>query len=283
MLFCHITTKLKNDPDQDLLGQKSSRVAFPTLLFMDQQGTVLAKQGERSVPAFRRSVRALESIKRLEKAAAEGDQAAKSAMFIARLNLGKFDFRSAKAAGASLQLTTAQQGILDATLVNLEVDQIYADARKNGSFVQLGDKFLVMKNAGRVPTSKYPRLRFWTQIMNLAQKKRDAKLYAEAMKAYHQAAGNSKTYQRIRDRHAKVLEALRAGRAVPVPTRRARILVPNPAKKKDARKVLVPPRRARVVPPKGAKKKPLRKVPVPTRRAGSVPPKGAKKAARKGK
>ena len=71
--------------------------------------------------------------------------------------------------------------------INLEVDQIYADARKNGSFVQLGDKFLVMKNAGRVPTSKYPQLRFWTQIMNLAQKKRDAKLYAEAMKARDEA------------------------------------------------------------------------------------------------
>ena len=236
VLFCHITTKLKGDPDQALLSQKSSRVAFPTLLFMDHEGEVLSKQGERSVAAFRRSVAALESMKRLEKDVAKGDESAKAALFIAKLELGKFDFHGAKTASASLQFDDQQRQTLKTVLTNLEVDQIYADARKEGSFATLGTKFLAMKKAGRVPTSKYPQLRFWTQIMNLAQKQADAKLYEEAMKAYHAAAGNTKVYQRIRDRHAKVLEALKAGRPVPVPSRRATRLIPGGAKKPPAKR-----------------------------------------------
>jgi len=235
-LFCHVTTKLKGDADQTLLSQKSSRVAFPTLLFMDHNGDVLSKQGERSVAAFRRSVAALDSIKRLEKVAAQGDVAAKASLFLAKLSLGKFDFKSARVASASLKFDDEQKKAVAAAMTNLEVDHIYADARKEGSFAQLGAKFLAMKKAGRVPTSRYPQLRFWTQIMNLAQNQADAQLYEEAMKAYHAAAGDSKVYQRIRDRHAKVLEALKAGRPVPVLNRRARTLLPKGAKKLPVRR-----------------------------------------------
>lgn len=244
ILFCHITTKLNSDPDQALLSEKSSRVAFPTLLFLDQEGEVLARQGERSVAAFTKSVHALELIKRLEKPAANGDKSAKAALFMAKLDLGKFDFKSAKVASASLKLNAQQRKALDSSLVNLEVDQIYAEARKNRSYGELPAKFLAMKNAGRIPTSKYPTLRFWTQIMNLAQKNRDAKLYEEAMKAYHVAAGNSETYKRIRARHDSILDALQNGKEIPVPTRRRAVrLLPSSAKKAKQVKKKAPVRR----------------------------------------
>ena len=237
ILFCHITTKLKSDPDQSLLGQKSARVAFPTLLFLDSQGAKLARQGERTVGAFRKSVQALELIQRLQTVAAKGDEAAKAAVFLARLDLGNFNFNTAKAASASLKLNAQQQNALALALVNLEVDHLYAEARKDRSYSDLAPKFLAMKKAGRVPTGKSPRLRFWTQIMNSAQQSRDAKLYEEAMTAYQGATANSRTFQLIRDRHAKVLEALKSGSEIPAPAAR-RVLRKPPigAKRKTGKK-----------------------------------------------
>ena len=238
ILFCHITTKLTGDPDQSLLGQKSARVAFPTLLFLDPQGEVLARQGERSVTAFRKSVQALELIQRLQVDAAKGDEAAKAAVFLAQLDLGNFNFNTAQAASASLKLDAQQQQTLAIALVNLEVDHLYAEARKDRSYADLAPKFLAMRKAGRVPTARTTRLRFWTQIMNSAQQSRDAKLYEEAMTAYQAATANSRTFQLIRDRQAKVLAALKSGREIPA--RAARRVLRKPpigAKQKAGKKL----------------------------------------------
>ena len=56
VLFCHISTRIPSDPNAFLFAEKGGN-AFPTLMVLDEDGNVLARQcGERSMRAVREVV-----------------------------------------------------------------------------------------------------------------------------------------------------------------------------------------------------------------------------------
>ena len=189
---------------------------------MDAGGKVLAKQGERTVAGFEKSHRALATLAELDKPNLMRDGPVKAAVFIAKLQLGKFSLGSAGTRRGPLSLDKAQQKIYDQEIVNLTVSDHYDKARQNRDYTGIGPKFVVMKNAGRIPTGIYSR-NFWSQIMLHAKKERDAKLYEESYREYKNILGDDKRYQRIFDRYDATLEALKNGEPVPGSQRRAAV------------------------------------------------------------
>lgn len=55
MLFLHVTTRIPDHPNDDLLGRMGGR-GFPTLLYLDQNGKKIGQPMGRSVVAFERDL-----------------------------------------------------------------------------------------------------------------------------------------------------------------------------------------------------------------------------------
>jgi hypothetical protein len=191
---------------------------------MDARGEVLAKQTERTVAGFRKSQRALSVLTTLDKPSLRKDKSVAAAIYIARLELGKFQLTEATAKAKDLDLDRRQQSIYDREITNLEVADLYAKARESRDYAKLGAKFVAMKTAGKIPTGTWSR-NFWSQIMNHAQTERNAKLYEEAYGRYKTILGADKRYQRLFDRYDSVLEALRNGDEIPRPVRRRAVRI----------------------------------------------------------
>jgi hypothetical protein len=187
---------------------------FPYLIFMDESGEVLAKQRERTVAGFKKSQRALALLAGLDKPNLSKDKPVAAAIYIAKLELGKFELAEATTRAKDLELDEKQKIVFDREITNLSVADLYAKARQNRDYASLGAKFVDMKKAGKIPTGAWGR-NFWSQIMNFAQTKRDVKLYEEAYGKYKALLGGDKRYQRLFERYDAVLEALKNGDQIP--------------------------------------------------------------------
>lgn len=206
-----------------MLREKGGR-GFPYLVFMNDAGEVLAKQSERTVAGFKKSQGALSVLTKLDKPNLLKDKSVAAAVYIARLELGKFQLSEATAKAKNLRLDQKQKTIFSREITNLEVADLYAKARANRAYANLGQKFVDMKKAGKIPTGSWSR-NFWSQIMNHAQTKRDAKLYEESYGRYKTILGADKRYQRLFDRYDAVLEALQNGDEIPQPERRPAVRI----------------------------------------------------------
>lgn len=191
---------------------------------MDANGDVLARQGDRTVAGFKKSQRALTVLSKHDKPGVSKDRLVTAAVYIARLELGKFDLAEATATARGLDLDQKQKSIYDREITNLEVADLYAKARKSRDYSALGARFVKMKQAGKVATGSWSRS-FWSQIMNHAQTRRDAKQYEEAYARYKAILGNDKRYQRLFERYDSVLEALENGEPIPKPPRRPAVRI----------------------------------------------------------
>ncbi|GEM_PF-4425336 len=96
VLFLHNTSHVEDEPYPNLLKEKGG-TGFPTLMFMDAEGKVLAvHRGPRSLEGFTKSAEKAREYLRLREAAAKGDGKARVRLLLLDLEMGGFDPKDAR-------------------------------------------------------------------------------------------------------------------------------------------------------------------------------------------
>jgi hypothetical protein len=212
ILFCHITTHVDGDKDQDLLRAKGGN-GFPYLVFLDAEGNVTARQDERTVASFAATAGKLAKVMELEARAKPGDVPAAADLLIAKLQLGSLDLMAARKALAALgTMDDVRQKTIDQELVNLEVDESMQTIRSQEDMEARQKTFAEMLAAGRVPTGVAAR-RFYSLVLSHAEKQRDAKLFAQALEGIEKSLPDPKQYARQLEEMHKKLDELKSGAA----------------------------------------------------------------------
>lgn len=185
MLFCHITSRVETDKHQNLLREKGG-TGFPYLVFMDAEGNVLAKQGQRTVAAFEATVDRLAKRSALAKKAEAGDAAAKVDLAICDHELGSIDFAALQERTKGLSLTDAQKASIEQFGVEAEVASILNTARARpinpdspNPMGEIPTKLKAMKEKGRIPKGN-TATSFWVTLANAAITDGDKKAANEA-------------------------------------------------------------------------------------------------------
>lgn len=195
VLFCHVTTKVEGDKDQDLLSKMGGR-GFPTLLWLDAEGDKLASQGDRTVAGFRKTGSALIALQNLEKADRTEEQEVE--YFLARIALGQMDFAAAKEAAKKLKANDELAAQIDAALLNLEIEEKLKAVRTRDEAAETGKEFAEMVKAGRAPTAKgINTAQFWMMVSEHAYDESDAKLFEQCVNQVKAALGDNKRYARV--------------------------------------------------------------------------------------
>ena len=216
MLFCHITSHVETDADQELLSQKGGG-GWPYIVVMDADGNVLSKHepnSPRKTAGFRATVADAKatgkSLAALRKAAKDGDTGAAADLLEKQIELAHLGVTGARKQLALIRaLPKARFQQLDRKILTLEVNEIQSTATDDeATQYAAGEKFAAMIKADRIPPDE-DALYFWYFTSVYAEKEGNAELYAKAL------AGMRKHDRRVQasvlEDMEKTLEKLRDG------------------------------------------------------------------------
>ena len=217
VLFCHITSKVEGQKNDDLLGKKGGN-AFPFVVFMDPDGNVIVKGVERSIAGFEKAgTKAkgiVDRVADLKKKADGGDKAAKIDYALAMMEYatGSTTLDEAKKKIAELgELSKEQKAKSDLILFEVETIATMKTVKQNDKPTRMdaGKHFLEMKKAGRIPQSAETVQPFFILMMDYADDQADGALYEEALKALEKfrADPNTKRFFDARDKRLAELKA----------------------------------------------------------------------------
>ncbi|MBI2264272.1 MAG: hypothetical protein HYU64_03740 [Armatimonadetes bacterium] len=215
MLFCHITSRVKSDPYQNLLAEKGGD-GFPYLAFMDAGGNVLARHdGPRTVEGFKETALAANDFLSLKAKAAKGDKQARYRLLVAQLELGQLTSAEARKKLDEMKYLTKEQRdvIIIGPLANLEVREIGSSTitSDKASREEAAKKFLEMKKAGRLPTGSRETQFFWITIMSYAETEKDAVLFEEGLNALKARFASNPRAQKFFEEKEALLQKLKEG------------------------------------------------------------------------
>ena len=194
-------------PYPDLLKEKGG-TGFPSLFWMDADGNVLARQGERSVEGFTKTLKNLKAHADLKAKAAKGDRAATVDLLVSEIELGKLDFDAASKQAKGLgELTNEQKARIDGLLLGLEVSKL-ASARTPDARAAASKQMLGMMKEGRIPTGNAARL-FYSMVLTAAEAEKDAKAFEQAMEGIKQLVGDDARAKPMLDSMQKRLDKLK--------------------------------------------------------------------------
>ena len=206
VLYCHITSRIEGRKNDDLLRQKSDRVAFPTMLFLNADGDVLAKHQEaRTAAGFNGTLTKVKGFLAAKEKAKSGEPEAVFEVFLARVDLGQLGFADAQAKLKDLpKPTAAQKARLDGLLVNLEFTDLRKRMRQLGREGFAG-KLAQMESAGRIPSGNNEWMFYYYLMVEASRRKQIAKWesYLEKVKVIK---ADDKGFQRFIDSQQKALE-----------------------------------------------------------------------------
>lgn len=221
----HVTTHVKTDPDQDLLGEKGGN-GFPYLCILDSEGRVLAQhEGARTAEGFGETMKTAQEFADLRKKAEGGDAAAQAEVFDKDLELNNLKAADAKAAIAKMKdLSDEKKKAYESKIVGLEVQDIMMEFNKAAQDIAQGDKaagkkvqaaagrkFIEMKKAGHVPEDEQHMQPFWIFIMEAAEEAKDAALYEEALKPLKEKFGANPQAKKFFEERDATLAKLKEG------------------------------------------------------------------------
>ena len=189
-----MTTHVAGEPYPNLLKEKGG-TGFPTLLILDEEGNILARQGERTVAAFETTLKAVLDLRALEQKAKAGDTSGTADIVLAKLTLGsikKLDEAKAALAAAG-KLAPEQRKRADGLLLALEMNELATEARKPGSGIDLGARCAEWFTAGKIPSGDATM--FYTSIMTHAERTKDPQLFERAFAGYKAMRGNDERFK----------------------------------------------------------------------------------------
>ncbi len=243
VLYCHITSKVKDAPHAALPGEKDV-AGFPTFLVLDAAGEVLVRHdGERSPDGFAKTVARAQEIVERRKKAAGGDVEARIALLLQRVRLKQRTLEEAMKELDSLKLADArlkeltfvvsfelgaltpddawtqlkalevaadQRKELEARINNLAVmEACKAAARDVKERVAAGRKFLAMKKDGRIPTGNLEFPAFWRCILAYAEDAVDPAVYEEGLGILEEKYGGKPSAKSSFDAMKETLKRLK--------------------------------------------------------------------------
>ncbi len=175
MLFLHNTSRVEDEPYPKLLGEKGFR-GFPSLCFMDAEGTVLAKP-PRSVAGFRETHT---QAKRVLELRAKGDKASadeQKQLLLTELRMGLLQRDEIQPRADKLTLSADDKAYVAGKLVDFEVAEIVGKSRQEGP-EKTTEALLALLAAGKTPSDD--NTMFWSQMLRHASTAKDAELAQRA-------------------------------------------------------------------------------------------------------
>jgi len=204
-----MTSRVEGDAYPKLLSEKGG-TGFPYLVFMDAEGNVLAKAGDRSVAGFQKTREACLSFLALEKKAKAGDKSVAPDLLIARIEMGQLKFADAKAAVASAgTIDATKKKTIDALVFDLEIQDMASGLRTPEDRNAVGKKFAAMMDEGRVPSGPVARRTFYSIILGAAEADNDAKTFEKAFKGMKDALSGLPNTEKMIERMQQTLDKLK--------------------------------------------------------------------------
>lgn len=187
--FLHITTKVDGDPHQSL-SQEKGGIGWPYLIAMDSDGTVIARNiemREQSVATFRAVIdEEVPAYLALKTAAMSGDGEAVLTFLRKRIDLANISFAEASAEREKLEdLDATQAAVLDQSLIELEVDELFASIKDRNpkAYAKAAPIAAKMAKADRIPKEQARARNFWRLVGMYAKASKDQELGKRASAA----------------------------------------------------------------------------------------------------
>jgi hypothetical protein len=163
VLFLHNTSRVDDEPYPTLLRDKGF-TGFPSLCFMDAEGKVLVKQGQRTVDGFTATAQRLQTWSDLKaKAGKGGDAKTQRELFLVELELGVLDAETIKKRMDTLHLEGADRQLAEQKLTDLEILALRNKARELGP-EKTGEAMAAIAKSGRKPSAEMAQL-FWGMVL----------------------------------------------------------------------------------------------------------------------
>jgi hypothetical protein len=193
VLFYHLTTHVEGDKDQELLRSLSGRAAFPTVLYLTPEGTVLHKHvGDRTTRSFQREIHGYFQLHLARKELAAGKPDAQLRILQNQLKLELMNHETASRAYKALDARLLARHPREATairqaLVRLEAKEVYFGVIKGKTSADRdrnrARRAHEMYAAGRIPEDANAWL-FWKLLLLHAEATNSRTLFDRAAKEY---------------------------------------------------------------------------------------------------
>lgn len=210
VLFLHNTSRVEGEKYGTLLQEKGF-TGFPSLAWMDADGNVIAKQGERSVDGFVKSQKAVAVVTDLKALAARGgaDEKVQKKLLLAEIDLGQLDADAIKERAAAIKnWTDDEKAKVDQSLTDAEVRAIAGQIRQLGPD-KAAEQVAAIAKAGRRPSADQAPM-FWQLTLTHAANTVDGELGQQAYDELMKAAGDNPRYARAKESWQKLLDKAKA-------------------------------------------------------------------------
>jgi hypothetical protein len=190
--FVNFTARVEGHPS-DALSRRYEIRGFPTLMILDASGKKVATPDGRDIASFSATIASLEALDSLRARKDAGEVGLEASILLARLQLGSIDFKQAakqrKALVKPKKFESSQWEAdlveIDALLFNLKLADMFQNAgRDPDKQAELGEKLYVMAKNGRFASGPMT-YQYWSQVMLVAKKKKDVKVYEAGYNALH--------------------------------------------------------------------------------------------------
>lgn len=221
VIYCHISTRIEGRKDEGLFREKGF-TGFPTLAFLDTNGALTAKHaGSRVIPELNKTAKKSTTYMTLRSKANAGDKAAKQHLFVADLELGRYDFAS-----GSLKLAVLRKQMSDSLqnkAAQLLIDTQYKELRSRLSKELLAGldrqeytrRYQAMNvdfyQAGQLPSGS-TAMSILMGVMRSGFQNKDEALLSGALQEFKTRAATQANYARYVGRYEDMLTQLREGK-----------------------------------------------------------------------
>lgn len=184
VLYFHITTMIPEDKNGGLLLEKTAALSFPTILYLDNEGKVIAIHSDGlSIPDFMQSGQKAREYVGAKSKADQGDASAKIELIILRLGMGKIKVEDAKKQLKEAGTPTKEQQVkFDTEALNAFIMESTKDL-EGEELIPVAKKFYEMYKAGNpYPTGLAAMQAYFIPIMGAAERARDLDTYVAVLK-----------------------------------------------------------------------------------------------------
>ena len=191
MLFCHITSRVEDDPQQNLLIEKGGN-AFPYIVFMDSDGDVVMQYQEaRTTAGFKDTAGAVSRYLYLRKHADSPNATIRADLLLTQLDLGVLGYEEAREKLTRLKgldkfsesVSAEQRAQLDQKMINLEfqdfLEKLPQDKSRSETIEIAAKDILLREKRGEIPDGD-AGMTFYDIVMMYGEQTEDVQMVEAA-------------------------------------------------------------------------------------------------------